>query len=180
MHTETFGAEKAQCSLWQHLPGASSHLSGFAPARNSNKSTRSKGCERREAPCWVPSRGWCQPLPCPAVVPCHSLGACHSLPVVPSSAKRQERGAPAPAQNPTSLMYSRSLLALGPSSKQHLDPLHTPPSSCRTVCTIWSSQLTSVCWIQALPEPGCTGFGCFDFSCSQKYLCHQPFGLLQR
>lgn len=68
---------------------------------------------------------------------------------------------------------------------QRFVPLHLPPapgssprppSSCRTLCTIWSSQLTSVCWIRAPPEPGCPGFGCFYFSCSQKSL-PSAFGL---
>ncbi|XP_058709666.1 uncharacterized protein LOC131586634 [Poecile atricapillus] len=55
------------------------------------------------------------------------------------------------------------------------------PSSCRTVCTTWNSQLASVCWIEAPPEAGCTGFGCFYFPCSQEQLCHHhPFGSLQR
>lgn len=57
---------------------------------------------------------------------------------------------------------------------------HAPSSLQDSFCTIWSSQLANLSWIPALPEPGCTGFGSFSFSCSQKCLCHQPSGLLQR
>lgn len=109
--TGTFGAEKAQRSLRQHFPGASRHPSGSSCARNSNKGTRSKVCERREAARWVPSRGWCQPLPCPPVTPCHSLSfpGCHS----------QQCQEAAPTQNPTSLIYSSSLSDLGPLHASH-------------------------------------------------------------
>lgn len=109
---------------------------------------------------------------------CHSQAVFHSLTVIPSSAKGQERGAPALAQNPpcAPFIYAIPLSALGSHWKQFLDPLclsRTP--LLQDVCMICSSQPTRV-------RAGCTLFAepCLPVVSPSRNPCYQLFFLLQR
>lgn len=121
---ETFGDEKTQCSSC-YSPRALSHLSSRKEHRAKPETLHARSpAEGSVSLCvWVSSLspGW---LFCPAV--CPSLALCPSLAAISSSAKGQERGPPALAENSTSLIYASSLLPSGPVCEQRLCPLRVP------------------------------------------------------